>query len=590
MLPMLPNGIRALCATAALLLLLATSAVVAARPPPAERTEVKSLPGWTGQLPSRTWSGYIDSGAPPSGDKMYQHYVFVECENDPATAPVVVWYQGGPGASSMYGLLLENGPLLLNAASVVNNKYYQRTGIPELIYNKWSWTQTANLLIVDNPPPVGYSYCEPVGPSGHGTSCGAWDDAAVARVNRDFLKQWVRVFSDFASLPLYITGESYAGVYVPVIVQALLDDGATTATKSVASGGVNLQGMAVGDGCLGSDVVCGGGASRDIYYDMRFFCGHGQLSNAQCEKWAKACPRLPFAVPVPHDSPECVRVMTDMMSVVAGFDGYNLYDTCWYSGGFGRGKKSGNGHGNGHMSASSTSASTRAQHMNPRTRAQRTWFDKSHPMSPDVAVASLLFSPLASSSGSSSSSPSARSLLVSNAAENDYPCPDGVHAMWLNRTDVKRAWHVPENTYYFSGDNGDGFVYHSSAKNVLPVYSNVLRNTSLRVLVYNADADPAINSFVTQDKYFDYFASLGGNADADTDAAITQSAPWRAWTVDGRKYMGGYVTDYANGQFKFATVRGSGHMVPEFKPAPALAMLDAFVRGKPFPVYDPRKK
>jgi hypothetical protein len=163
-----------------------------------------------------------------------------------------------------------------------------------------------------------------------------------------------------------------------------------------------------------------------------------------------------------------------------------------------------------------------------------------------------------------------------------------VHAVWLNRTDVKRAFHVPTDTYYFSGDNGDGFVYHTSAKNVLPVYAQVLRNTSLRVLVYNADADPAINSFVTQDKYFDYFASLGD--DDDDGAAIAETAPWRAWTVDGRKYMGGYVTEYAYGRFQFATVRGAGHMIPEGKPRPALAMLDAFVRGTPFPAYAPHKK
>jgi hypothetical protein len=172
---------------------------------------------------------------------------------------------------------------------------------------------------------------------------------------------------------------------------------------------------------------------------------------------------------------------------------------------------------------------------------------------------------------------------MSNAAENDYPCPDGVHALWLNRTDVKRAFNVPENTFYFSGDNGVGFTYHTSERNVLPIYKQVLLNTTLRVLVYNADADPAINSFVTQDKYIDYFKSLPSKP-------IVETSPWRAWTTDGNKYMGGYVTEYNDGQFVFLTVRGSGHQAPEFKPYPSLAFLDSFVRNTPYKSYNPHKK
>ena len=77
-------------------------------------------------------------------------------------------------------------------------------------------------------------------------------------------------------------------------------------------------------------------------------------------------------------------------------------------------------------------------------------------------------------------------------------------------------------------------------------------------------------------KYFEYFDSLGVGA----------SRPWRPWTLDGRQRMGGYVVSYP-GDFHYLTIRGSGHMVPEYKPAASLAFLRAFVQNKPFPEYIP---
>ena len=40
--------------------------------------------------------------------------LFVECEENPAEAPLLLWFNGGPGASSLYGLLAELDPFLVN--------------------------------------------------------------------------------------------------------------------------------------------------------------------------------------------------------------------------------------------------------------------------------------------------------------------------------------------------------------------------------------------------------------------------------------------------------------------------------------------
>jgi len=45
---------------------------------------------------------------------MHEHYFFIESENDPTTDPVVVWTNGGPGASSFFGIMTELGPFSLS--------------------------------------------------------------------------------------------------------------------------------------------------------------------------------------------------------------------------------------------------------------------------------------------------------------------------------------------------------------------------------------------------------------------------------------------------------------------------------------------
>merc|ERR1719424_1803888 len=102
--------------------------------------------------------------------------------------------------------------------------------------------------------------------------------------------------------------------------------------------------------------------------------------------------------------------------------------------------------------------------------------------------------------------------------------------------------------------------YTLTEPNVLPIYENARANTKLRVLVYNGDT--GINSMVTQSKYFDFFDSIN----------VTESEAWRPWTLDGKQRMGGYVVSYP-GDFYYLTIRGSGHMVPEYKPDVALSFI-----------------
>ena len=267
------------------LLLLALSRTFVAGAP--KEFEVTSLPGWEGPLVSKAYCGFTAAGVPPSGEgQMFFNYIFIESENDPANDPVIVWYNGGPGAASMFGLFVELGPYYLNQDSLDDPKY-NTTGIPQVQPNPHSWTKVANVVAVNNPPPIGFSYCEGgsrpnTGPSGDGYSCGPWDDSAVAKANHAFLKALFSIdFPEYAKNPLFITGESYAVIYVPTIVREIIAD----------PGPLNLAGFAVGDGCMGTEVLCGtGNPDKGPFYRVEFMHGHGQVSERNYQQIQRECP------------------------------------------------------------------------------------------------------------------------------------------------------------------------------------------------------------------------------------------------------------------------------------------------------------
>jgi len=105
-------------------------------------TLVTSLPGFNGPLPEMH-SGYVTVDE-QAGRAIF--YVLVSATGvDPTTAPLVFWYQGGPGCSGLGGMLTENGPLVPNVEG-------------GLSVNPISWTSIANIVYLEQPAFVGWSY------------------------------------------------------------------------------------------------------------------------------------------------------------------------------------------------------------------------------------------------------------------------------------------------------------------------------------------------------------------------------------------------------------------------------------------------
>jgi len=72
------------------------------------------------------------------------YYYLVESEGDPATDPVVLWLNGGPGCSSFDGFIYEHGPFLFSWADARMNKLV-------LQENPFTWTKVATVIYLDSP-------------------------------------------------------------------------------------------------------------------------------------------------------------------------------------------------------------------------------------------------------------------------------------------------------------------------------------------------------------------------------------------------------------------------------------------------------
>uniref|UniRef100_A0A7C9ELY0 Serine carboxypeptidase-like 18 n=1 Tax=Opuntia streptacantha TaxID=393608 RepID=A0A7C9ELY0_OPUST len=190
-------------------------------------TIVESLPGYAGNLPFCLSTGYIGVG---EEEPVQLFYYFIESERAPKTDPVLIWMTGGPGCSSLSGLMLENGPLSFSYSPAS-----WQSEIPKLKLNPYSWTKVASMIFVDAPAGTGFSYAT--------TAEGYYsDDITASRHIYEFLKKWLQEHAEFQNNPIYIAGDSYSGITVPLVVQEILNG-----NKAAIRPLMNLKGYILGN-------------------------------------------------------------------------------------------------------------------------------------------------------------------------------------------------------------------------------------------------------------------------------------------------------------------------------------------------------
>ncbi|KAL2320637.1 hypothetical protein Fmac_029606 [Flemingia macrophylla] len=232
---------------ATIIVVLAQTLVTVSSLPEADR--INSLPGQP-QVKFQQYSGYIWVD---DQNQRALFYYFVQAEEHPASKPLVLWLNGGPGCSSIgVGAFAEHGP-------------FRPTDNNALEKNDYSWNREANILYLESPAGVGFSY------SSNKSFYALVTDEITARDNLVFLERWFAKFPEYSDNEFFITGESYGGHYVPQLAQLIIQ----TKTK------FNFKGIAIGNPLLEFNI--------DFNSRSEFFWSHGLISDSTYEVLTKVC-------------------------------------------------------------------------------------------------------------------------------------------------------------------------------------------------------------------------------------------------------------------------------------------------------------
>ncbi|KAK6544602.1 hypothetical protein TWF694_001291 [Orbilia ellipsospora] len=235
-----------------------------------QRQMVAPIPGANvGTLPVRTFdtsslgidpkvkqfSGYIDD----KGNNKHYFYWFFESRRNPATDPVVLWLNGGPGCSGLMGVFMQ-GP-----SNIKNGK---------LLHNPNSLTNEANVIFLDQPVNTGFSH----------SPNRVQSTEQSAKDGYTFLKLWFEKFPQYADHDFHIAGESYAGQFVPAFAREIVADRQRK---------IKLKSILVGSGLT----------DAKTYYPYYYKLSCGKANAAQAFVDANTCRAMEQALP------QCVKLI-----------------------------------------------------------------------------------------------------------------------------------------------------------------------------------------------------------------------------------------------------------------------------------------
>ncbi|KAE8038295.1 hypothetical protein FH972_010820 [Carpinus fangiana] len=260
-----------------------------------ERDRIKALPG---QPPVKfsQYGGYVTVNK-AAGHALY--YYFVEAEQpSKETLPLLLWLNGGPGCSSLaYGAMQELGPFRVKSDGKT------------LFKNKYSWNYAANVLFLESPAGVGFSY------SNTTSDYSKMGDKITAADNYVFLVNWLERFPEYKSRPFYISGESYAGHYVPQLAHTILYHN-KKANRTI----INLKGIIIGNAVINDETD-----ERGMY---DYFATHALVPDRVVSQIQKYCDFSPNAG---NQSRACNEATDAVSPNIDNINIYNIYAPLCFS-------------------------------------------------------------------------------------------------------------------------------------------------------------------------------------------------------------------------------------------------------------------
>ena len=205
---------------------------------------------------NKIYSGYLKTDI--SGNELF--YIYTPSQSkDPNKDPIILWLQGGPGGSSFLGLFTEIGPVVTDYFS---NKFK---------LNNFSWNLNCNYLFIEQPAGVGFSKSYNISQF--------WNEEKTSKSLLIALKNFLKEeFPEIKNNNFYITGESYAGIFIPNLALAILKD-----EEKV----INLKGFMIGN------------PLTDFNFDYErtlidFGFNNGLISIETYESYLRNCPKVPL--------------------------------------------------------------------------------------------------------------------------------------------------------------------------------------------------------------------------------------------------------------------------------------------------------
>lgn len=375
-----------------------------------EVDKVHSLPGLDFLLNFQHYSGYLESI-----DGTYVFYWLFESKSNVAKDPLLVWLNGGPGASSLMGALTENGPLRMNDDG------------EHIETNEYAWNANATMLYLESPASVGFSY------NINGTVKAG--DNYTAEVNYAALADFYKKYPRYRLNDLYITGESYGGIYVPTF-SALVNR-----RKLVK----NFKGFVIGNGLLDWTL------NENSFYPFANY--HGYIDEYDWSNLMKEC-----CVGV-NNLRDCdfngnnkvgcefARLSSKRLSFLSNLNPYNIYGDCWQD----------------------------------KNASLDIVYENGIPLVQEYIHRKMM--PSAVKQEDSSGSP--RPLI---------PCTN--HAKlrhYLAREDVKKALHIRPQSLAWQEISSKVFAVHSHDYTGMQSFFKEMLADGIRALVYNGDIDAVCN-------------------------------------------------------------------------------------------------
>lgn len=259
---------------------------------------VKFLPGFDGPLPFELETGYI--GVDEAEDTQLFYY-FVKSQSNPQVDPLVIWMTGGPGCTSLTAFLYEIGPLTFEEE--LDNGI-----LPRLVSNPNSWTEVASIIFLDVPVETGFSYAR---------TSKAINSTGLQTCHQvdQFLRKFLDDHPDFMSNPFYVAGDSFSGIFVPVVAHFI-----SQGNENGMLPFINMKGY-----ILGNPVT----TPADDNYHVPFAHGMGIISDELYEALERNCKGV--YVDIDPSNKQCVHDHEMFKQLLDGIqDAHVLEPSCGF--------------------------------------------------------------------------------------------------------------------------------------------------------------------------------------------------------------------------------------------------------------------